>query len=101
MSSGRVPDRWSFNDGINPASASGVYCGSFQSFYAMGLFQIWAAAGVSVAGEGWRWCSSTSMEARDFLVNFVSFRGFYAKSLRQLSLIPVSSYLYLYVFLIQ
>jgi hypothetical protein len=38
---------------------------------------------------------------RDLLVNFVFFRGFCAKSLRQLSLYPVSLYLYLHVFLIQ
>jgi hypothetical protein len=35
--SGCIPDRCSSNGDFIPASASGVYCGSLQSFQAMGL----------------------------------------------------------------
>ena len=37
---GRVPDRRSFIGVSIPAFASGGYCGSFQSFHAMGFLQI-------------------------------------------------------------
>ena len=96
--SGCVPGRCFFNDRINPASASGVYCGSFQSYYAMGFLQIWVVAGVHCAGNGQRWSSPMRLMctvARDVICIF--YRGFCASSLGQLSPYPVPSYLYLLV----
>jgi hypothetical protein len=85
--------------GIDPATASGDYCGSLQSFYATGLLQIWVAVGAPDIGDG-RWRRSPmSTVAKDLLVIFVFSRGFRAYSLGQLSVFHVLlSYLYVYAY---
>lgn len=72
-SSGCVLGRCFFNHRFNLVSTSGVYCGSLQSYYAMGLLQIWMAASVPSAGDGRKWRSPTRLtctETRDLLVFF-------------------------------
>ena len=103
---GCVPGRCAFADGFFPPMVTGNYCGSFQSFLAMGFLRIWASGPLG-AGLGRRRSSPLRMErmeARVLLVFSVFSRAFFACLVVQLPLYSVVPYLYsyvsLYVFLI-
>ena len=103
-SSGCFPGRCTFNGDLNPST--GDYCGSLESFPAMGLLRIWASSGDSGDGNGWRWSPPMPMMGRvlkGFVVISISFRGLGANRLLELYLYPPFSYLYfivpMYVFL--
>lgn len=116
-SSGRVPGRWSFFVVFIPASASGGFCGSSQSFIAMGFLQIWGSLGVFVfnsdvrrgfGGGARRWrllAKSGFTGSRGLFAISVSARGLCVSRVGQLSMYPSSMclcvYSFLYVFLIQ
>ena len=96
---GCVPGRCAFADGFLPPMVTGNYCGSFQSFLAMGLLLIWVSAALGT-GDDRRRSYPTTMErteARDILVFLVFPRGFSACLSGQLSLYPTLPYLYSYV----
>lgn len=70
-----------------------------QSSYAMGFLQIWAAAGALNAREGRQWWFSNELGGQKLSGVPVFSRGFCACSIGQLSLFPVSTYLYVSVFM--
>jgi len=102
--SGCVLSQCVFIDGFFPPMVMGNNCGSFQSFLAVGLLQIWASgaldtSGALDAGDNQRRSSPMRMvrtEARDLLVFFLFFSmGFSACLLGQLST-PI--YLFICIF---
>jgi hypothetical protein len=52
--SGRGPGRWATADGFIPSFATGVFFGSFQSLWAMGLFLLMVMPDVFFGGGGRR-----------------------------------------------
>ena len=96
--SGCVLSQCVFIDGFFLPMVMGNNCGSFQSFLAVGLLQIWASGALD-AGDNQRRSSPMRMvrtEARDLLVFFLFFSmGFSACLLGQLST-PI--YLFICIF---
>ena len=105
--SGRCPGRCTVADGYILFCGAGVNFDSFQSFCAMGLFQLVAGLDFFGGGGGRRWrcrVCSRCKGLRGLVVIFASFRDLCVVWLQQLSLYPFRTYLYplmyLYAFLI-
>jgi hypothetical protein len=111
-SMGRDPGRCSFIVILIPASASGGFCGSSQSFIAMVLLQIWASQGGFffdggnrrlIDGGGRRrrklLAKARITRSRDFSAICFFAKGLCVSSMVQVSMYPPRMYLCLYTFL--
>ena len=105
--SGRCPGRCTVTDGFILFCGAGVNFDSFQSFCAMGLFQLVVGLDFFGGGGGRRWWSRVCYgckSLRDLVVIFAFFRDLCVVWLQQLSPYLFWTYLYqhmyLYAFLI-
>ena len=94
--------RWATADGFIPSFATGVFFGSFQSLWAMGLFLLKVLPGVFFGGGGrrrGRRVPSACSGSRNFSVIFIFCRVLSTVRLGQLFRYPPYTSLYLYMYL--